>query len=299
MADERHDNNTSDAVISLEGLRKSYGPLEALRGLSLSVGAGEVFGVLGPNGSGKTTLIKILVGSSRPSGGNVRVLGLNPIQDAIRLRKQIGYMPQEPVLYEDLSARDNVRFFAQAHALPDLDDRVTAVLELTGLRARERDAAFGFSGGMKQRLSLACAMVHAPRLLLLDEPTAGVDPHLREVFWRHFRDLVAQGATILISTHQMDEALQCDRLAILRDGVVLACDTPANLLRMAQVTIRIHRGDDIYTATTTDYTDHLPRILQAYHLDPAVSRIEIAQDTLESVVLKLIHAREEQDDPKH
>jgi len=281
------------AVIRVENLHKSYGRIEALRGISLTVPPGEVFGLLGPNGAGKTTLIKILVGSSRPGGGSVQVLGLSPMNNAIAVRRQIGYMPQAHVLYEDLSARDNIRFFAQAHAFPDLDRRVSEALDLTGLSTREREPVFNLSGGMKQRVSLACALVHRPRLLLLDEPTAGVDPRLREVFWRHFRQLAAQGVTLLVSTHQMDEALLCDRLAILRDGALLACDTPRDLLRTGRAAVRIHRGDDVETADVADYADQLPKILQRYQLDPAITRIEIEPDTLETVVLRLIHAQEQ------
>jgi ABC-2 type transport system ATP-binding protein len=211
------------------------------------------------------------------------------------LRQQIGYMPQSPVLYEDLSARDNVRFFAQAHLLSDLDQRVTDVLDLTGLSARAGDVVYGFSGGMKQRVSLACALVHAPKLLLLDEPTAGVDPRLRETFWQYFRRLAEQGATLLISTHQMDEALLCDRLAILRDGALLACDTPRNLLGTGHTTIRIHRGAEVETTSVANYADELPRLLRRHHLDAGVTRIEVEQDTLEAIVLELIRAREVSD----
>src|SRR5215216_329691 len=140
---------TQSAVIHLEHLHKSYGRISALQGVSLDVREGEIFGLLGPNGAGKSTLIKILVGSSRPSAGSVDVMGLNPVDDAAALRRQIGYMPQAAVLYEDLSARDNVRFFAQAHALADLEQRVTDTLELVGLQARANDAVYGLSGGMK------------------------------------------------------------------------------------------------------------------------------------------------------
>jgi ABC-2 type transport system ATP-binding protein len=201
-------------------------------------------------------------------------------------------MPQAPVLYEDLSARDNVRFFAHAHLLADLEHRVDAVLGLTGLQPRARDTVYGFSGGMKQRVSLACALVHAPRLLLLDEPTAGVDPRLRETFWLHFRRLAAAGATLLISTHLMDEALQCDRVAVLREGVVLACDAPAALLRAGHATIRVHRGDAVAVSAATDYATALPLALQRYGLDPAITRIDVEQDSLETVVLAMIRARE-------
>ena len=186
----------SHSVINVDRLRKRYGRIEALKGISLTVGQGEILGLLGANGAGKTTLIKILVGSSRPSGGTTSVLGLNPIEQSAELRRQIGYMPQAPALYEDLSPRDNVRFFGQVHRLANLEQRIDNVLGFTDLRNRERDPVYGFSGGMKQRVSLACALVHEPRVLLLDEPTAGMDPRLRETLWRHFRELAAGGTTL-------------------------------------------------------------------------------------------------------
>lgn len=275
-------------AIAVAGVRKRYGRIDALQGVTLRVGQGEIFGLLGANGAGKSTLIKILIGSSRPSAGDVSVLGLNPTTQAPALRRQIGYMPQAPALYDDLSPRDNVRFFAQAHGLDRLDERIDEVLAFTNLRAREHDPVYGFSGGLKQRVSLACALIHQPRALLLDEPTAGIDPKLREAFWQHFRDLAASGVTLLISTHLMDEALYCDRLAIMRDGVVLACDTPRDILRRGQTTVTIWRGGEADRATMTNYPEQLPLLLRRYHLDPAVSKIELEEDTLETIVLGLI-----------
>jgi len=286
--------NTRGNAVAVESLSKRFGRIEALRGVSLTVREGEIFGLLGSNGAGKTTLIKAIVGSSRPNSGTVSVLGLDPIRQAGTLRRQIGYMPQAPALYEDLSARDNVRFFGQAHGLENLERRIDEVLDFIKLRDRQGDAVYGFSGGMKQRVSLACALIHRPRLLLLDEPTAGVDPRLRESLWKHFRELAAGGATLLVSTHQMDEALYCDRLAIMRDGVLLACDSPRNLLRSGRATIKVWHGEQVETETVTSYPENLPRLLARHHLDPAVTRIEISEDTLETIVLGLINARESQ-----
>jgi ABC-2 type transport system ATP-binding protein len=287
-------NDAPDHVIVVENVRKNYGRIEALRGVNLSVRRGEIFGLLGANGAGKTTLIKTLVGSTKPAAGSISVLGMNPVRQARAVRRQIGYMPQAVVLYEDLSPRDNLRFFGRAHGLTNLEQLIDDVLDFTELRARENDPVYNLSGGMKQRASLACAILHRPRLLLLDEPTAGIDPKLREAFWNHFRQLAGDGATILVSTHQMDEALCCDRLAIMRDGVVLACDTPQNLLRYGQATVKIWHDDHVDVQTVPDYRDRLPHLLRRYHLDETVHRIEVEEDTLQAVVLNLIDARETQ-----
>jgi ABC-2 type transport system ATP-binding protein len=281
-----------DTAILVKGLSKRYETMDALKDLSLTVQHSEIFGLLGPNGAGKTTLIKILVGALRPTGGDVAVLGRHPIRDARDLHHQIGYMPQAPALYEDLSARDNVRFFAQAHRLPDLNQRVQEALEFINLLPRQRDPISSYSGGMKQRVSLACALVHQPQLLLLDEPTAGIDPKLREAFWQHFRALAQDGVTILVSTHQLDEALHCDRLAVLRAGVLLACDTPRGLLGRGQTRVNIWRGEQSESAVIQDAPEQLPHLLQHHRLDPAITRIEIEADTLETIVLRMINAQE-------
>ncbi len=248
-------------VIDLDRLAKHYGRIHALRAVTMTVNEGEIFGLLGPNGAGKTTLIRLLTGSTRATGGSVRVLGLDPLRDARAVRRQLGYMPQAPALYEDLSPRDNIRFFARAHDLPSIETRIVELLVFSKLRERERDPVHTFSGGMKQRVSLACALAHRPRLLLLDEPTAGVDPRLRAEFWNHFRDLARGGAGLLISTHHMDEALLCDRLAILSDGRVLACGTPRELLDRGHTRIHIWRGSsEIRSAETQETTPRPCRI---------------------------------------
>src|SRR5215213_3002370 len=157
-----------------------------------------------------------------PSGGGVRVMGLNPLKDRSELRQRIGYMPQGPALYEDLSARGNVAFFGAAHRTENLNKRVDEVLQFTDLSERANNAVHTFSGGMKGRVSLACTLVHDPEVIFLDEPTAAVDPQLRSRFWKTFRELARGGTTLFISTHLMDEAVLCDRIAILRKGSVIA-----------------------------------------------------------------------------
>jgi ABC-2 type transport system ATP-binding protein len=277
-------------IVVVDALRKRYERSMALDGVDLRVRESEIFGVLGPNGAGKTTLIKNLVGSSRPTSGTVRVLGLDPHAQSRELRRQIGYMPQAPALYEDLSPRHNLAFFGRAHAAPELDRRIDETLDLIGLREREHDPVYGFSGGMKQRVSLACALLHRPRVLFLDEPTAGVDPKLREVFWHHFRALTGEGVTLVISTHQMDEALLCDRLAVLRNGKVLVSETPTSLLHRGRTRVAVHQDGTVDEATLIDYQMELPRLLQRYRLDPAVTRIDVERDSLETIILALIDA---------
>lgn len=278
-----------DTIVA-NALTKSYGHIEALSGLSLTVTEGEIFGLLGANGAGKTTLIKILTGVTRADNGTAEVLGFDPVRQAHDLRQHIGYMPQAPALYEDLTGRDNVRFFGQSRPMPNLDERIDEVLAFVDLTDRQHDSVYGFSGGMKQRLSLACALVHRPRLLFLDEPSTGVDPKLRENLWAHFRDLTNQGTTILLSTHQMDEAFHCDRVAVMRNGAALACDSPRGLMSRGKAKITIWRGDKTQTETVTDYSGQLPGLLG---LDDAISKIEIQEDTLEDIVLTMIDERTE------
>ena len=278
----------SDVSIQVENLYKHYGHVEALQGISLNIKKGQIYGLLGANGAGKTTLIRILIGSTKPTDGSVRVIGLDPTKDAAPLRQQIGYMPQSPALYEDLSARANIRFFAQSHKLQDIETRMDEVLDFVDLQNRQHDAVYGFSGGMRQRLSLACALVHQPGVLFLDEPTTGVDPKLREAFWKHFRNLTEKGVTILVSTHQMDEAFHCDELAIMRAGKILVKDTPKEIVRRGRTTINIWRNGDRTSETINNYPDQLPELLRKYDLGQ-VNRIEINEDTMEDVVLNLIN----------
>jgi ABC-2 type transport system ATP-binding protein len=274
-----------NVAVELDSVSKRYGRIDALRSATLAIQPGEVFGLLGPNGAGKTTLIRLLTGSTQPTSGSVRVLGVAPK----RARAQIGYMPQAPALYEDLSPRENLAFFGGAHSISR--QRIDELLAFSDLAARARDPVYQFSGGMKQRLSLACALVHDPRVLLLDEPTAGVELRLRAEFWSYFRKSAAAGASLLITTHQMDEALFCDRLAILNAGAVIACDTPKNLLARGRAAIRLWRAGECSTVEVAHYADALPAMLHRYGLDPSITRIEVEHDSLETVLRALIEER--------
>jgi ABC-2 type transport system ATP-binding protein len=208
-------------AVDVENVVKSFGTLRALDGVTLRVRAGEIYGLLGPNGAGKTTLIRAIVGLVAPDSGTVTVLG-TPMPNLDILAK-VGYMTQAAALYPDLSVEENLRFFA---AISGADSNVDEVLKVVELDQRRKSVVATLSGGMRQRCSLACALVHRPRLLLLDEPTVGVDPQLRVQFWEHFREMAAAGTTIVVSSHVMDEAERCQRLGLIRFGKLLGEGTP-------------------------------------------------------------------------
>ena len=222
------DGNQDPIVV--EGAVKTFGKVRALDGVSLRVAAGETFGLIGPNGSGKTTLIRLLLGLGRPDGGAVRVLG-RAMPDH-RVAASMGYMTQASALYSELSVRQNLAFFGSLYGLRGrtLRTRIAETLALVDLAERASSPVQTLSGGMRQRVSLACALIHEPRLLVLDEPTVGIDPELRHAFWDYFARLNARGVTIVVSTHHLDEAARCHRIALLRFGKLLAVDTP-NALR--------------------------------------------------------------------
>jgi ABC-2 type transport system ATP-binding protein len=221
--------SAQDLAIRADDISFAYGDVKALQGLNLQVPRGISFGLLGPNGAGKSTLIRLLVGLLKPQSGSLEVMGQGSPRNAVRL---IGYMPQLPALYGELSALENVDFFARVYGISDKQQRaqqVAEAIQLVGLWEWRRTPALKLSGGMKQRVSLACAIVHRPPLLLLDEPTVGLDPELRATFWEHFHDLTQEGITLIISSHTMDDAAHCDRLAFLRSGALIAQGTPKEL----------------------------------------------------------------------
>jgi ABC-2 type transport system ATP-binding protein len=208
-----------DAAVQATDLVKHFGPVRAVDGLTLSVPSGQIYGLLGPNGSGKTTLIRLLIGLLKPNAGGVTLLGRDLPDKAILAR--VGYMTQASALYEELTVRENVAFFAEMSGGAS-SQRVGEAVALVELQDRAGSQVRTLSGGMKQRTSLACALVHQPQLLFLDEPTVGIDPQLRVAFWTHFRRLADDGATLIISSHVMDEAERCDRLGFIRQGKLLA-----------------------------------------------------------------------------
>jgi ABC-2 type transport system ATP-binding protein len=215
-------------AVDVAGVQKRFAGLRALDGINLRVRSGEIYGLLGPNGAGKTTLIRTIVGLVAPDAGSVTVLGRR-MPDVDNLRN-VGYMTQQAALYPGLSVEENVQFFA---AVNGAEAGVTDALKLVELDQRRKSVITTLSGGMRQRCSLACAIVHRPKLLLLDEPTVGLDPQLRVRFWDSFRDMAANGTTIIVSSHVMDEAERCQRLGLIQYGKVLAEGTPGEIRSLA------------------------------------------------------------------
>jgi len=223
----------SEPMVVVEQLVKQFGKLRAVNNLNMTIFTGETYGLIGPNGSGKTTLIRMLVGLVRPTSGTIRIMGER--MPSAKVSPHLGYMTQLSALYLDLTAKENLQFFCNIYGLhgKEQNRRIQEILERVDLADRANDVVGNFSGGMKQRLSLACALVHYPRLAVLDEPTVGVDPELRRSFWDYFAQLNKEGVTIIVSTHHLDEASRCTRLGLMRSGALLAQDAPEELLRQS------------------------------------------------------------------
>jgi ABC-2 type transport system ATP-binding protein len=226
----------NDPVLEVENLSKRFGNREAVRSISFAVRHGEVFGFLGPNGAGKSTTVGMIAGVLRPSGGAVRILGQEVGKDGRAVLHRLGLVPQTITLYPSLTAEENLSFFGRIYGLSgeSLSSRVTALLDLAGLEQRRCDRVVSFSGGMKRRLNLVCALVHQPALILLDEPTVGVDPQSRERIYDAIEALAAGGYALLLTTHYMEEAERlCQRLAIMDEGQIVATGTVEELRAMA------------------------------------------------------------------
>jgi ABC-2 type transport system ATP-binding protein len=221
-----------DLAIDAAGLEKRFGPVRALDGLSLEVRRGEILGLIGPNGAGKSTFIKAVAGLVRPDAGDLRVLGEHPGR---HVAARIGYMTQSAALYDDLSVTENIAFFARVYGLgrTTARERAAELLDLLRIEAKARLPVHTLSGGQRQLANLACAMVHRPELLLLDEPTVGIDPELRRDLWREFGTLRDAGTTVLVTTHVMDEADRCDRIAFVAEGRDLDVGTAHEVMTRA------------------------------------------------------------------
>jgi ABC-2 type transport system ATP-binding protein len=222
----------SELVIDVSGLNKSFGPKRVVKDFSLQVRRGEIYGFLGPNGSGKTTSIRMLCGLLRPDSGRGTCLGYDLVSETAAIKREVGYMTQRFSLWDDLTIRENLEFVARMYGMRGRHSAVSKALEDLKLEKRQHQLAGTLSGGWKQRLALAACMLHRPKLLLLDEPTAGVDPQARRDFWEEIHALAAQGISVLVSTHYMDEAERCHRLAYIAYGRLLATGTPDEVLHL-------------------------------------------------------------------
>jgi ABC-2 type transport system ATP-binding protein len=270
-------------LVSFSAFSKAFKKTVAVKRLDLEFEAGLIHGILGPNGSGKTTCIRAVSGLLAPTNGSVSVFGQDAIADRFDLRPRIGYMPQSSALYEDLTAVENVTFFARVSKVVKVRSAVHQALENVDLLDRAKDPVHTFSGGMKQRVSLACALVHEPPLLLLDEPTAGVDPVLRRKMWQMFAGMRDRGVTLLVTTNQLDEASHCDRLAILRQGELLARNTPQRVLSLGHTRVTVNRRGEEEVTDLTDYSQQLPKLLGV-----DADSISVEHESLEEVMLRLV-----------
>jgi len=304
-------------VVSLRGLTRSFGEETAVDGLTLDVASGELFGLVGPDGAGKTTTLRMLAGVLPPSAGQGVVCGVDVAQDPEGVKPHIAYMSQQFGLYEDLTVGENIHFYADLYRVPKADrpERLERLFAFSNLGPFEDRLAGKLSGGMKQKLSLCCALIHQPEVLLLDEPTFGVDPISRRDLWLILHEMVEEGVTVLVSTSYLDEAERCDRVALLDEGKILALDTPQKLLTLlpgevASVQIpnpRLARdhirrlpgvistalfGSSVHAllADGVEGEDRLAAALEEAGLRP--TSIEIVEPSLEDVFLHLVRGRE-------
>lgn len=254
-------NRPEPPAIEVRQISKRFGERIAVDRLDLTVETGEIYGFLGPNGSGKTTAIRMLCGLLTPDGGEGRCLGFDIRREAAQIKLHVGYMTQRFSLYEDLSLEENLDFVARMYALPNRRERVADSLRQLGLHSRRRQLAGSLSGGWKQRLALAACMLHEPRLLLLDEPTAGVDPKARREFWDEIHRLAGSGITVLVSTHYMDEAERCHRLAYIAYGRLLATGSGEEIIARTGLVTRSVDGP------------RLPELARALRARPGIAQV--------------------------
>jgi ABC-2 type transport system ATP-binding protein len=270
----------SALAIDVHGLNKSFGGKSAVKNLSMQVRHGEIFGFLGPNGSGKTTSIRLMCGLLTPDSGSGTCLGFDILRQREEIKRNVGYMTQKFSYWEDLSIRENLDFVAHLYQMPKPREVVDKALDGLGLKGRAEQLAGTLSGGWKQRLALAACMLHRPQLLLLDEPTAGVDPAARRDFWDELHRLAAQGISVLVSTHYMDEAERCQKLAYIAEGKLLVVGTAAE----------VAAGQGL--SSWGIHGDHLAELSQRLRGQPGVDQI-VAFGTVLHVTGKDAHALEQ------
>jgi len=238
--------NSADFAIDVRGVTKKFGNRTVVNDIAMQVRPGEIYGFLGPNGSGKTTFLRMLCGLLRPDGGEGTCLGLDFRRESAEIKKRVGYMTQRFSFYEDLTIAENLDFIAQIYGVPERQSAVEKSLERLGLADRRKQLAGELSGGWKQRLALAACLIHEPQLLLLDEPTAGVDPKARRDFWEKIHQLAAAGLTALVTTHYMDEAERCHRLAYIAYGNLLTSGTASEVVKAAALTTFEVSGENLH-----------------------------------------------------
>ncbi|MEK6752520.1 MAG: heme ABC exporter ATP-binding protein CcmA [Chloroflexota bacterium] len=264
-------------VIYVENLTRRFGDFVAVDHINFEINAGEIVGYLGPNGSGKTTTIRMLLGLLAPSAGEATVLGYDVHRQSEEVRARVGYMSQKFAIYDDLTALENLTFYGGVYGITD-KNRIKQTLELVGLNGHEHTLTGALSTGWRQRLSLGIALVHEPKLLFLDEPTSGVDPTARRAFWDLIYQLAESGVTIFVTTHYMDEAEYCERVGIMRDGKLLAMDTPTNLKRSVIT-------GDVWEVFATPLEQGLDILAEM----DGVERVGLAGDHLRVISSKVTH----------
>lgn len=232
-------------AIDVKGLNKHFGEKHVVKDVSLQVRHGEIFGFLGPNGSGKTTCIRMMCGLLTPDSGSGTCLGYDIVKESAQIKREVGYMTQRFSYWEDLTIRENLDFVARVYGMPNRREAVDRSIESLGLKGRANQLTGSLSGGWKQRLALAACMLHEPRVLLLDEPTAGVDPTARRDFWEELHELAAKGISVLVSTHYMDEAERCHKLAYISYGELLAQGTAAEVIESQHLSTWTVHGDNL------------------------------------------------------
>jgi ABC-2 type transport system ATP-binding protein len=223
-----------NSIINIKNIHKSFGNVKAVNGISLSITSGEMFGLVGPDGAGKTTTIRMLCGLISPNEGEIFILEKNISKNKKMIQKNIGYLSQKFSLYGDLTIDENIEFFAEIHNIKNYDGRRNELLDFTRLKAFRNRPAEKLSGGMKQKLALACSLIHKPKILFLDEPTTGVDPVSRRDFWKILSGLIKEGITIFMSTPYLDEAERCNRVALMNKGEIIALDTPRKIKELME-----------------------------------------------------------------